>query len=407
MNISIIFHKLSSLKVRVQALISRADISIPYDEELRSVFERYNSLLNELQTLNANYFCDLVPREPKVDGDSGWVSCESVEILKLDIAEIERALELLELSEEEEQRATEIRFWSQRTNPAGAKDWLKHSAPALGAVIDRLKCSAYFAEQLGIPCSYCERPHTLSEPRVNQLLSEQLPGVKYPMEKATIDQLFDLIEFLYRYVSKATEWIRCYDDDRCPSGFSARAGRQEYTKEINAVLTRFGAPYRLTQGQIVRVGSKIIEEVLEEPITTDDQELNGLIRRAVEAFKDRKDRRVEAAEVCCKAFEHLKHKYGKDTKVSSETLIRNVVENTEQFNKLNAFWTALTNLGHGTVRHSKPDSPSTSDPILAEYLFLQYYTSIQFASKRLARNQSLDDIFGVSIETTELAAYKA
>ncbi len=396
MNTQIIRHKLSSLKSRINKLLDGN--SIAHNNEVVSIFERYKNLRMELISIAPEIFGDLIEREPGLDEQKAWVSYESASILRVDLKEMEDGLLIFEESREEEQRQIDSRYWSLRTKPVSSTDWLKNSVPAIFALLKRLGNSQYFARDLGEACSYCCLPGRVSEEKVNEILNEQLPGLSYPPTKAiNRDQFFDYIEFFYRHVSKPLSFSSCCDNQECPQEFSSASGRIDFTKEVNTILTRFGAPYRLAQGQIIMAGSKIIEGMLEEPLVTDDGELNLLIKRAVEAFRDRKDRRVEAAEVCCKAFEHLKHKYGKDAK--AEVLIRILGENEEQFSKLSALWLTLTNLGHGTVRHSKPGAPSTNNPLLAEYLFLQYYSAIQFALKRLAEQGENEDIFGLQLDS--------
>lgn len=395
MNTQIIRHKMSTLKSRINNVYD--DHSIAYSEEIISIFDRYNKLRVELFALNSELFSDLIERKAGVDEDSSWVSSESIALLRVDLDEIEKGLTIYDDSKVEEEREADSRYWSLRTKPANSTDWLKNTVPAVFALLKRLGQAQYFAEMLGEPCGYCNLPGGVSEWKVNQILNEELPHLSYPPTVGVnADQLFDHIEFFYRRVSKPVAFSSCWDSQECPQKFSAASGRIDFTKEINTIFIRFGALYRLSQGQVITAGSKIIEDTFNEPLLTDDEELNILIRRAVEAFRDRKDRRIEAAEVCCKAFEHLKHKYGKDAK--AEALIRMLGENDEQFSKLNDFWSALTKLGHGAVRHSKPGAPSTNDPLLAEYLFLQYYTAIQFALKRINEKAGSDDIFSIDLE---------
>lgn len=387
METKLILHKLNSLRYRVEAFNSTSGHLAPFNDEVRSIFDRYNSLREQLANLSSEYFSELVNREPLLD-EEGWVYSTSVKILQLDIVEIERGLELLEYSNRDEQRETEVRFWSYRNNIVGSKDWLKSTVPAVLAMIKRLSGACFFAEQFGETCQHCTRLFGFAEWRINQILAEQLPGLLYPPTNITQDQLFDLIEFLNRFVSEPLEFTPCgWDDDECPSRFSAKGGREKYTKEINMILERFAAPFRFSQGQIVRVGSQVIEELLQEPIITPDAELNRLISSAIAAFRDKVDRRVQAAEVCCKAFEHMKHRYGKDTRSGSQNLIKKLVENDDQFEKFNAYWLALTNLGHTSLRHSKPGSPSTNDALLSEYLFIQYYSAIYFVHKQTAESE--------------------
>ena len=399
---AIVQHKLSSLHIRIQKLLDKTYRDVPYDQEAEDIFERYNKLLLSIKEEHSALFADLAPRKPIFMSGDHTIDKSSIEILKTDIFEFERGLQVIDHENDAERRSNDVRYWSQRTRAASSKGWLANTLPATFAVIRRLTGEFFFSENFGNDCYYCGFKGGLSELDVNQRLNEEIPGLIYPPKQANENELFDFVEFFYRYTSKPTEWSDCIDGGKCPRGYSSLSGREKFSTEINAVFVRFGAPFRLVRGQIVRANSEIVDRILEVPIVTDDADLNGLIKRAVDAFQDKNDKRIEAAEICCKAFEHLKHRFGGNAKKSSEALIRQLVQNSEQFEKLNLYWSALTSLGHSAIRHSKPEVPSTSDPVLAEYLFVQYYTAILLASKKLEPVDELDQIFGLELTPEEV-----
>lgn len=394
---SIVHRHIEALKKRLAVLLEDSYEAIEHNEEVDSIFVRYNSLRDEL-VAQSDIFKHLLKRQVKLHEGSSTVDRKSLLILQQDIAEAEEGLELLSYSDVSQTREREAKYWSQRTKPASSADWLKNSVHATLSLINRLKRSYYFAEFFGNHCSYCEGGYGLNCDRVNERLGEHIPGLTYPPQKVSADDLFDLIEFFYDHASLPTSWAACGgDDNRCPQSYSGMRGKARFANEVNIVFTRFGAPYRLAHGRIIRASSPVIEQLLEHPILTDDQKLNELITRAVQAFKDKSDRRVEAAEICCKAFEHFKKQYG-DSKTGAETLIRKVVPHQNLFDNLNMYWKALTTLGHEAVRHSKPEAPSISDPIFAEYLFLQYYSAIYFATRKTASTE--DDVFSFNLDET-------
>lgn len=401
MDLQVIQNRVLHLKSRVSAL-TKAYGSIENDEELASIFARYNAIREQLVQQRPEYFGDLIPRKPGISEEGSWVIPESVEILLRDIAEIESGLELLDSQSGDEQLAIDTQFWSRRTKPVQSDDWLELSRPVVLSVIARLIRGQFFAEKFGNTCYYCGRACGLDDAALNQSLSEYLPGSIWPPKSPNMDQLFDLIEFFYRNGSEPIEWEAC-DTDRCPVRFSGSRGRSKFTAEMNDIFVRFGATYRLCQGRMSRVGSPVIETLFSDVIVSDDAELQQLIDRAVSAFRDRTDRRVEAAEIICKAFEHLKHKYGKDSKKGAEALIQLLVENEQQAEKMSALWLALTNTAHSFVRHSTPIAPSTSDVLLAEYIFIQFYSAIYLIHRKLGLMRQISDRSAMTINLFEAA----
>ncbi len=394
-------HRLASLKTRTSAMLQTYydHGSIPFDEEAKNIFERYNKLREELITVNSNIFGDLIARKPCLNKDGDRFDSVGFSNVLIDISEIEKGLELLETEVPEGIKESEKLFWSRRTNPTASKNWFQDLGPAFFALVSRLGRECCFAKDFpASECSWCSGAYGISEQSVTLRLKEHLPKLSYPMQSLDRDQLFDFIEFFYQHVSKPTRWDDC-DNDKCPKEFSKSAGQQYYSLEVNKLFVRFGAPFRLIQGEVTRTNSKLIEELLEEPLITDDVELNTLLTRAVRALRDKSDKRIEAAEICCKAFEHFKHRFGNNAKSSTSIMIKKLVDSDEQVQKLNEYWHALTNLGHGSIRHSKPDAPSTNDPHFAEYLFIQYYSAIQFGCKKLGlSNEKPEEFFGLNID---------
>lgn len=399
-------HRLLSLQTRVNIMCDANDdySVIDLDEEAKSIFSRYETIRLELISMDGTIFGELVPRIPLMGSRENTFQRKSLSLIQADLLEIERGLSLIDENYSENDHQKETVFWSRRTNSVAASDWFKDASSALLARIDRLGNDGCFVQDFSYTCcTYCEAPYGFSADKVNLALKEYIPGLKYPFGwHFTEDQVYDLIEFFYQHAVSISAWKDCAED-RCATRYSKLVGRKHYSTEINKIFCRFGAPYRLIQGEVSRVNSQIVETILEEPIITTDLELNKLLARAVKAFRDRSDKRVEAAEICCKAFEHFKHRFGANTKTSTQAIIAGLVDSDDQAEKLNLYWKALTDLGHAANRHSKPSSPSTSDSEFAEYLFLQYYTAIYFGCRKLERKEEDKDN---SLEQ-ELSAFTA
>lgn len=383
-------HRLLSLKTRLDALCEASDdySSIDFDEEAKSIFDRYEKIRTELIALDTNIFGELVVRRPTMGTRDDTFERKSLTRIRADLVEIDRGLTLIEQENSDIDYRSEKMFWSRRTNPASALEWFKATGPAIVARIDRLGKEGYFVQDFSDNnCSYCEAPFGFSVDKVNSALKEHIPDLLYRLGgRFKETDIYDLVEFFYEHAVSPTDWQHC-GDDKCPSKYSRQDGRKYYTTEINKIFGRFGAPYRLVLGQVTRVTSPIVEKILDEPIVTEDIELNKQLTRAVAAFRDRTDKRIEAAEICCKAFEHFKCRYGANAKSSTQAIIAELVSSEDQAEKLNVYWKALTDLGHAANRHSKPTSPSTSDSEFAEYLFLQYYTAIYFGCRKFERKK--------------------
>jgi hypothetical protein len=192
----------------------------------------------------------------------------------------------------------------------------------------------------------------------------------------------DIVEFFFRFVSLPSKWDTDYssgDEIRYPVEFDTGKGRYEYTISVNAMFDRFRAPFRLSRGQVHRTTTEHLQQLLDDDLKSEDANLVSLVQRAIGAYKDpRTDRRVEAAECMCKAFEHIKSSQGPDIKSSIANTLAKVPVAPDVRTRLDEHLKGLTNLGHSAVRHSTQDSPSIDDKALSEYLFFTYLVTVRY-----------------------------
>jgi hypothetical protein len=105
------------------------------------------------------------------------------------------------------------------------------------------------------------------------------------------DDLFDMIEFLYDYISKPIKKEEEYHSwGNCGyhySTFLKREGQEEFRKEINGLLIDYGNGFELsTKGEILILGEKGLNLLLEAPIPSYDSEnIDKRVELAVQKFR--------------------------------------------------------------------------------------------------------------------------
>ena len=122
------------------------------------------------------------------------------------------------------------------------------------------------------------------------------------------DDVFDIIEFLYDYVSKPIEGF-FHDYNNCGwhyQTFNIEAGRQEYRNEINDLLRDYAGGYELSnEGEILALAERGLENLFQanlpvyDPKNVEDRVNNAVLkfRRYRSSFEDRRDAIRDLADV--------------------------------------------------------------------------------------------------------------
>ena len=126
---------------------------------------------------------------------------------------------------------------------------------------------------------------------------------------------FTIVEFLYDYVSEPIdEYKRYHSWNNCGwhcTKFDKEKGQEKYRNKMNEILKDYDEGYHLTNdGEIQKIPSSGYEDLIEEPIETDDPEnIDNRIKNAISkyfrygsTFDDKK----EAIRILSDVMEYLK-----------------------------------------------------------------------------------------------------
>lgn len=102
-----------------------------------------------------------------------------------------------------------------------------------------------------------------------EINKDNLYPIENNLQNYTEEDLFDIIEFLYRYTSKGEKFKPMSDIDYfwVYSNFDEEVGKKEFRENINLVLRRYNNGYELNKGgEIVRLANPGIELLIKNDI---------------------------------------------------------------------------------------------------------------------------------------------
>jgi hypothetical protein len=236
----------------------------------------------------------------------------------------------------------------------------------------------YFQEAFGYDCVDAgEVPGKLGNVEAQMLRKLRKPNlwpIHIKCEKYTEDDLFDVIEFLYDYVSKPLDgYFHDYND--CGwhyQTFNAEIGRSEFLSEVNEILQDYKEGYELSIiGEILALSDKGFENLLQANLPERDPEniekrVNNAIlkfRRYRSSIEDRRDAIRDLADI----LEFLRPKL--------KTVITRHDEN-DLFNIANNF---------GIRHHNDSQKTEYEKAIWYSWIFYYYLATIH-ATLRLIEN---------------------
>jgi hypothetical protein len=245
----------------------------------------------------------------------------------------------------------------------------------------------YFQEAFGYDCVDAgEVPGKLGIDIEAQMLRKLRKPNLWPIytscEKFTEDDLFDVIEFLYDYVSKPLDgYFHNYNE--CGwhyQTFNADDGRKEFRDEINDILQDYKEGYELSaNGEILALSEKGLENLLQANLPSRDPEnIENRVNNAVLKFRryrssidDRRDAIRDLADV----LEFLRPKL--------KTVITRHDEN-DLFNIANNF---------GIRHHNDSQKTEYEKAIWYSWMFYYYLATIH-ATIRLIENHEKESLSG-------------
>jgi hypothetical protein len=275
-------------------------------------------------------------------------------------------------------------YYSQRVRKAREAPDLQignHFVLAFLEYIDRLTRMDCLCEHFG--ADVCDGfPGGRDDTMIAARITEDLGYGAWPVppQTATTEQMLDLAEFFFQYVSApTTTWFHDFCQSSHPTGtYDAKKARYDYTVNVNAIFSRFNHPYKLVNGHIIHLSSAVLDtRVFTHDFNSDDQHLLGLLNKSIEFLGERSGKRkLDALRCIVDAFERLKTLEGTDKKKSIETVLTRISPNAEIQTLMNQHFRNLTDIANrSTIRHHERDRAILTDNEFVDYLYYTYYNA--------------------------------
>lgn len=191
------------------------------------------------------------------------------------------------------------------------------------------------------------------------------------------EDLFDVIEFLYLYVSKPTNWSSAHAGCAHYDEFDRDAGRQEFRSRINETLKYYKDGHELTEhGDILASPEHGLEGLVNESLPeTDMENVQARIDAAIQKFRRRNaslDDKRDAVKALADVFEFLRDDLEKAITKKDESDLFNIANNFG-------------------IRHHNDQQKTDYDRVIwYDWMFYYYLATVHVVIKRL--KQQDDDI---------------
>lgn len=238
---------------------------------------------------------------------------------------------------------------------------------------------------------YCSDGHPMgfSNNAVQQKIFSELGELKFDSFKTKYlsqEQMFDLIQFFYRFISKPIEnWFHQYCGSDHPKSYDRSKGRYEYTIEVNKLFERFNHPYKIQKGEIKLIGSPTLDApLISLELDIDDEHLKGLIEQAISKFYERRSsEKYIALRLIVDAFERIKTLEGEDKKKSVSKVISKISLFGYVQENLDVDLRKLTDVANDfCIRHHEISKKPIDDPDMVEFLFYLYFNYVRLILKK-------------------------
>ncbi len=224
---------------------------------------------------------------------------------------------------------------------------------------------------------------------IQEKIYSELGKIEFVSFRPTLliqEQMFDLIEFFYRFIGKPTDgWFHEYCQNYHPKSYNKQQGRYEYTVAVNNLFKKFNHPYMLKKGEIKVVSSPILDTPLTDlELETDDRHLKKLIEDALSDFYDRSGtRKYTALLSIVNAYERLKTVENKDKKQSVLKVIKKLSPLDYVRQHLDTDLCELTQIANDyCIRHHEMTKKPIDDSDMIDFLFYLYFNYVRLILKK-------------------------
>lgn len=201
--------------------------------------------------------------------------------------------------------------------------------------------------------------------------------------------ILDLIQFCFQHVSKPEQGtLHSYWGHHHLISFDVEIGTLEFLERINTIFSRNGLAYTLkADGQIARILSAPLSQVVERAISTSDFELNDLISSASGRITNSDVKiRYDALKDLWDGWERMKTLYSPaEGKRDSMIKLLNAASDDSNFRaQLEVEAKELTSIGNAFfIRHSEISQIKLQDSDHIEYLFHRLASFMHLLAKKL------------------------
>jgi hypothetical protein len=186
------------------------------------------------------------------------------------------------------------RFYSQRkgTNPNLKGLPLVDVLDLFVRVFNQLRTDGYFDEAFGFTCIDAgDVDGKIRDPELEMLLTIRKRGLWPVPQKATSyteDDFFDVVEFLFQYVSKPIDGTM-HSYGQCGmhwETFNQVLGRKEFRERINSVLAHYEHRYECsTNGEVLGKPEAGFEPIFEADLPTTDKNVLSRVTAATLQYR--------------------------------------------------------------------------------------------------------------------------
>ena len=270
------------------------------------------------------------------------------------------------------------KYYSQRagTNPNPDGLPLADVIELFKGLYHQLDADGYFDEAFGFDC-VDEGPilGNVRDVEREMLLSirkKNLWPITTYADIYTEDDLFDVIEFLYQYVSKPIEGTM-HNYAECGmhwETFSKKEGQAIFLEKINQVLEQYSSPFVLSQdGEVLSKPEVGFEQIFEADIPSDDENVRDRIKSAILRYRRHAstlDDRRQAVRDLADVFEYLR------------PIVKELLTKTDE----NDLFNIANNFG---IRHHNDQQKTSYDTALwLSWMFYFYLATLHVVLRKIA-----------------------
>ena len=268
-------------------------------------------------------------------------------------------------------------YYSQRngTNPNLKGLPLADVLDLFVRVFNQLNSDGYFTEAFGYICVDAgEVDGKVRDPELEMLLTIRKKGLWPIPDKAHFykeDDFFDVLEFLFQYVSKPIDGTM-HSYGGCGmhwETFNQVLGRKEFREKINGVLAHYKHPYELSSdGEVLHKPEAGFEPIFDADLPTSDQNVLSRVTTATLQYRRHGstiDDRRQAVRDLSDVLEYLRPKV---------KMLLTSADEKDLFNLANNF---------GIRHHNDKQRTSYDTSIWLSWMFYFYLSTIHVVLRKI------------------------